>query len=669
MKTKKPPDIIGDYFKCTKLSLKHVLKNSDINLEKINKAVMTCNKIVIHTLLFMKLYLLDYFEINNKLPIINKEFVNACLKTICNDATTGAPPSEKTVKLKEELKNFFNKNYKPLIKNENLSYTNLNTVLDYLSDDIVTMYENNIKLHFVEYVERYINVILYKKETLELIREDLKDKSDEEIKNNLVNYFCKKVRHFKEDIFNIKDNNYKSDVKYHKLIEDTKKIILPNKEKFDKDSIHYDLQSNTQDYLPCMIRMMKTIEEKGLKIKNVFPLRSDIVGHFIKIDTTTIIHLLFTKKQGIKEHYTSNGNLKKYEDKIWEYFFRTERKCFKKTSYSFHHMILTDGVGCNILFKRNDLVGKRVPNSKYTLPQEYIDELNDYTELKNKNIVGVDPGTSDLLFCVDGDNKDADEFRYTQNSRRKECKIKKYQKIILKFKEEKINGKTVIELETELSVYNRKTLNIEKFKDYIKNKMELNNKLYKFYEKYIFRKLKLNGFINKKKHEQKLIKNFKRIFGEPDKTIICIGNWCQKSSMISFGKEATKGKGFRNLFRQNGYKVYLVDEFRTSCRCSKCEIGECEKFQKRENPKPYKSGEILVHGLLRCKNCKTMWNRDVNGATNIYKIAKNAILEKPRPKYLCREGNKKEDNKEKSTKIKVNKSTKNKNSVTVDAVV
>ena len=108
---------------------------------------MTCNKIVIHTLLFMKLYLLDYFEKNNKLPIINKEFVNTCLKTMCTDATTGAPPSEKTIKLKEELKTFYNKHYKPLIKDENLSYTNLNTVLDYLSDDIVTMYENNIKLH------------------------------------------------------------------------------------------------------------------------------------------------------------------------------------------------------------------------------------------------------------------------------------------------------------------------------------------------------------------------------------------------------------------------------------------------------------------------------------------------------------------------------------------
>jgi hypothetical protein len=42
--------------------------------------------------------------------------------------------------------------------------------------------------------------------------------------------------------------------------------------------------------------------------------------------------------------------------------------------------------------------------------------------------------------------------------------------------------------------------------------------------------------------------------------------------------------------------------------------------------------------------------------TLFYKIVKNAILQKPRPKYLCREGNnkenKKEDNNKKSSKIK-----------------
>lgn len=38
-------------------------------------------------------------------------------------------------------------------------------------------------------------------------------------------------------------------------------------------------------------------------------------------------------------------------------------------------MLLTDGVVCTILFKRNDLVGKRDPNTKYKFPEEYIDEL------------------------------------------------------------------------------------------------------------------------------------------------------------------------------------------------------------------------------------------------------------------------------------------------------
>jgi len=101
-------------------------------------------------------------------------------------------------------------------------------------------------------------------------------------------------------------------------------------------------------------------------------------------------------------------------------------------------------------------------------------------------------------------------------------------------------------------------------------------------------------------------------------------------------KEPTLGIGIRRLFRKNKYKVYLVDEFRTSCKCSKCNGGDCEKFQKMTNPKPNKENEILVHGLLRCKNCSGTWNRDRNGASNIYKIAYNAINQIERPSYLCR---------------------------------
>ena len=513
------------------------------------------------------------------------------------------------------------------------------------------MYENNIKLHYVEYIERFVNIIWKKKETIVKIKEENKE---EDKQKELVNEFCRQLRKIKNDILEI-SSEYKSDIKYHNWIKEIKKTITPNKDKYQKDNLYYDLQVSPQDYLPCMIRMMKEVEKDKVMIYNVFPMRNDIIMKSIKLDTTTLVHLLFTQKQGNKTDYLLEGNLKKYEDKIWDFFFRTERQCFKKPKYTFHHMIETDGVSCSILMLRNDLIGKRIPNIKNgSNTEQYIDELSDYTNIKNKKIVAIDPNKADLLYCVDNDNKDANEFRYTQDSRRKECKIKKYAKIILEFKKEKIDGKTIIEYETELSKLNRKTLIIKDFKEYIKKKSEINNKLYNFYEKYIFRKLKLNRYINKKKHEQKMINNFKKIFGKPDEIVITIGDWEQKKQMKY--KEATKGIGMRKLFRQNNYKVYLVDEFRTSCMCSICkeEIGRCEKFQIRENPKPYKSGNILCHGLLTCKKCSGVWNRDVNSATNIYRIAKNAINGLERPNYLCRE--KKDDDKvEKPKKEKVKK--------------
>ena len=131
-------------------------------------------------------------------------------------------------------------------------------------------------------------------------------------------------------------------------------------------------------------------------------------------------------------------------------------------------------------------------------------------------------------------------------------------------------------------------------------------------------------------------------------------------------KEPTKGRSIRKLFRQNGYKLYLVDEFRTSCKCSKCEGGKCEKFMVRENPKPYKNNNILVHGLTSCKSCFNVWNRDVNGATNIYKIAKNAIKKEERPKYLCRDKKEGTDIKTDEVIIKVSKKKVNKKSVVLD---
>ena len=87
--------------------------------------------------------------------------------------------------------------------------------------------------------------------------------------------------------------------------------------------------------------------------------------------------------------------------------------------------------------------------------------------------------------------------------------------------------------------------------------------------------------------------------------------------------------------------------------CSQCEVGICKKSIFRKSPRWYRRKDILfpVHGLLRCKNkkCDCYWNRDVNGATNIYKIAYNAVNNKERPKYLQRSDDSGRSNKRKST--------------------
>ena len=641
-----------EFYKSTKTSLKSILKHPELNTTKINDVVIKAHKIAIHTLQFLKLYILHHYETNNHiLPDIDKVLILNVMKVVCGEkhTNTGKPPKKETIELKDKLTTFYTEHYKPYTQPEQLDYEYMSNVLSYLCEDIMTMYENNIQLHYVDYVERFVNVVWKKKMLVEKIRKIFPTKKEREAR---IRHLEKELRKIKTDLLNVDCNIvYTSKSYYHSWITQQKKHILPNKDKFQKQSIYYDLKCKPMDYFPCMIAMMKRVENELETISNVFPLRSSIAPGYIRLDTITLVNVLLRKEQGNKSDYSNQGNTKKHEDKIWKFFFRTEKKVFRKTDFSFHHMVSTDGVGVSVLFIRDDLVGKRLPSVKKGISRElYIDELNDYSSLQDKKIVGIDPGKEDLIYCVDDASKDANVFRYSQNQRRKETKMKKYNNIILGMKTNKIQGegtnKSVIEYETELSNYNRKTLQIDKFKKYINEKNRINNLLFGFYAKHLFRKLKFGRHINIKRNEQQMIRNFRKMYGNPDEVVICIGDWEQRQQMKY--KEPTLGIGIRSLLRKNKYNVYLVDEFRTSCKCSNCDGGICEKYMVRKNPRPKKNKENpkkerkydemrLVHGLLRCKSGCGSWNRDRNGSSNIYKIAYQAIHNLERPSYLCRE--------------------------------
>lgn len=626
-----PPDKSLPHYKCIKTSLKGIVKY-DFVIDNLIQSSNMCNKIVIHTLQLLKLYLLYRYDKKLNFPKIDKQFVNAVMKTVCKAPTQGRSPSESTRGIKDELKTFYETHYQNL-QNEELNYRYMNTMLDYLAIDIITMYENNIKQHFVEYVERYVNVVWRKKELVGFIKKKYKTPKT---RQERINKMCSTMRKIKNDILN--PNKPKtSPTMYHCWIDREIQGILPTRP-FQKDSIYYDIQCSPQDYLPCMFYIMKTVERYGESVNNVCPLRTDIIPKYIRFDTTTLVHLLFTKKQGNKSDYLTNGNLVKYQDKLWSFFFKTNKKCFHLNDdykYKFHYMIETDGVGCSILLIRKDLEGKKPRSPKVSLNTEkYIDELSkkDYERLGTKKVVGIDPNHSDLIYCIDNEGN---KYRYTQNQRRKETKQKKFRNILQQNKlETTIGDKIVVEWETMLSNYNKKTLDFEAFKVYIKNKNDMNVALSGFYQNTLYRKLKLSSFINRMKTEQIMLNRFERIFGSPREVVIGFGDYEQYKQRKY--KEPTKGKGFRTLFRKYGYEVYLIDEFRTSCRCSRCEGGECCVFRECINPRPWKHNCIFRHGLTKCKTCSGLWNRDTNASTNIMKICQGHIEGSGRPEYLQR---------------------------------
>lgn len=142
--------------------------------------------------------------------------------------------------------------------------------------------------------------------------------------------------------------------------------------------------------------------------------------------------------------------------------------------------------------------------------------------------------------------------------------------------------------------------------------------------------------------------------------ILIYGNWSAGNSKYH---EPVRGKGIRRLLRKGGFKVLLIDEFKTSSFCPQCKFSPVKKFKKIDNPRKHnrhKMPQVLCHGLLRykafihltlpeltnsftrCTNRKCLesnmrlWNRDVVGALNFRHILKELINSKSRPARFVR---------------------------------
>ena len=96
------------------------------------------------------------------------------MKIVCKNIPTRGKKSKIEAKqLKDQLTSFYNDHYKDLMDIndlDDLNYKHINIVLEYLANELMVAYEANIYLHFVEYVQRFINCVFRKSEYLESIK-------------------------------------------------------------------------------------------------------------------------------------------------------------------------------------------------------------------------------------------------------------------------------------------------------------------------------------------------------------------------------------------------------------------------------------------------------------------------------------------------------------------
>lgn len=652
-------------YKSVKVSLKSIARNQS-SIEIFDKIVCRANRLIIITYQFLKAYALYRFHNDNYVPIYDKQFIVLVMKTIGYTDNNTKEFGSKSQMIINDLRSFKDKIFDPLVSDYDLPYDHLTQMIEYEAGIIETCIRNHIQEHFSDMVKRYVNILVDKQAHIDGKSKKWAIKNFNKLKNDILNQTntCHKSLNHVKKYFNDKI------LCDFKIVESLKVMAKRSDKKMDYQLhlLKLLIRMSIDGENICRSRQSPEDSNRQVKVINAFPLRTNIIPGAISFDTDLLIGNIIQKN---REYYRRNK--RQEQNTVWSLCFKTNTRFFRKDGYVFDHRITTDGISCSILFRRRDLYreDKNLPVHRVHKPygykgDKYITDpaAKERARLCKMIMVGIDPGKHDLIFCTNGDvseyttaggktKRKAKTFRYSNGRRKEESRSEHFRRRLDRDKKKTFfSGKSVKEHETELSLMNANTCIWSNFVGYIKAKSRLNDTLFAYYEREIYRRYRWYGYINKQRSEAKMLDRFEETFGPPGEVVILMGDWSEIRSMRY--QEPTKGKSIRKLFKDRGYDLFLVDEFRTSIRLYKSG-EELEKFRRD------KKGQ-KVHRLLRnaiYKDFKepqtteshpppfaremidigyipTIINRDLNGSLNIRYKGMHQIHDLPVPWYMDR---------------------------------
>ncbi|KAJ1767375.1 hypothetical protein LPJ74_005407 [Coemansia sp. RSA 1843] len=299
---------------------------------------------------------------------------------------------------------------------------------------------------------------------------------------------------------------------------------------------------------------------------------------------------------------------------------------------------------------------------------EYIESIGqDKLCAMEGNCMLIDPGRRGLLFCMHeyGSVGNPWLFRFTRNHKAKLTRSTKFRRI-LEAAKKMYPDNAIIEAEQRLAEVPCTTVDLDQFKRFIEVQAEVWPLLSKFYsctqtnsttnKKPLYWQLRLAAYLSSQRADHVLANLIREQFG-PDPVLV-LGNWF--AGMCKY-HERIRGVGMRRMLRKHRFKVYLLDEFRTSTFCPGCcEDRLVHPEELVPNPRPYPKEDrreyVTCHGLLMCQNKKweyvtdsmepakhlgkepaaRFWNRDLAAVLNFRHILYSLRQTHERPERFRR---------------------------------
>ena len=392
------------------------------------------------------------------------------------------------------------------------------------------------------------------------------------------------------------------------------------------------------------------ISTDGLTVSIYFIKDSEIKNKARKIEAMTKARNNSKKNGKITEKEKEDKKIKQIEESKKR--VKEKKETFKKLTKEEQEKIKLE-------------IKKR--KNKFEYIEDAVKNKIVYDKLKekwDKNLIKViDPGKRDLMTILGKLEKNVynkkniktrkfkninnERYKYSNKRRLKETKRLKINKLIEnKKKEIKIENKILKEREQELNKLNKKTMEIDKFSEYVKLKIEIRREIIKEkkYNEYV-KKQNFRMYINKRSHEDKLLNDIEIKYGK--EAVFIIGDWSDKGKIKYI---STPNLRMKKLLEKR-FEVYLIDEFRTSKLYNKTkeegknmiikEEKKKIKYTKRGEKKEQEIKTInkKMHSILtfkmskkeeECKRTESI-NRDYNATLNMMNIVEYLLKHKKRP--------------------------------------